>query len=327
MAAFDHPWMLLLLACCWPALRGTGMRWQGHASLSVVPQDRLSSGLDWALRAVAAAAVAAMVLGLAGLHDGPLGVQRQGLGAHVVVALDRSLSMDEPFALRGEKAGETKAEAASRMLAAFFARRPHDSFGVVAFSTSPIPAMPLTAHRDAVTASIRAMADRGLANTDIGAGVAMGLAQFDGDPATAARVLLLVSDGAGAIPEPTRDYIRAAAHRSGAHLYYLYLRSGDDPPLAEDEDYSHNLGRPAGLDAFFRTLGEHYAGFEARDPGAIDAATRRIDALETQPMTYRETLPRRDLDGACYGVAALCLAIGLLAQLAERQMSPPRAVP
>ncbi len=325
MPSFDHPWVLLLLAGCLPALLGSGLRWQGYASLMAVPSDALSDGLDWALRAVSALALAAIVLGLAGLHDGPLSVLRQGVGAHVVIALDRSLSMDEPFALRGEKSGESKSQAAARLLAAFFAGRPHDSFGLVAFSTSPIPAMPLTAHRDAVAASIGAMAEKGLANTDIGAGVAMGLAQFDRDPATAARVLLLVTDGAGAIPEPTRDYIRAKARRSGAHLYYLYLRSGDDPPLVEDEDESHNLGRPAGLDAFFRTLGGTYAGFEARDPGAIAAATRRIGALETQPITYRETLPRRDLDGACYGVAAICLAIGLLAQLAERGI-PARPV-
>ena len=318
MPSVDHPWVLSLLVLCWPALLGAGQRWLGHASLATIPGDSFSTALDWLLRALAALALAAMVLGLAGLHDGPLGVERHGLGAHVVVALDRSLSMDEPFALRGEKSAESKAEAASRMLAAFFARRPHDSFGVVAFSTSPIPAMPLTSHRDAVAASIRAMAQKGLANTDIGAGISMGLAQFDGDPVGAARVLVLVSDGAGAIPEPTRDYIRAAAQRSGAHLYYLYLRSGDDPPLAEEADESHDLERPAGLDSFFRTLGQSYAGFEARDAGAIEAATRRIDALETRPITYREMLPRRDLDGVCYGVAALCLAIGLLAQLAER---------
>ena len=322
MPRVDHPWALLLLAGMLPAMLGTGMRRQGFASLSTVPQDAVSAWLDRGLRAVAAAGVAAMALGIAGLHDGPLGVERTGLGAHVVVALDRSLSMDEAFALRGEKSGESKAQAASRMLAAFFARRPHDSFGVVAFSTSPIPAMPLTAHRDAVSASIRAMARTGLANTDIGAGVSMGLAQFDRDPPGAARVLVLVSDGAGAIPEATRDYIRTAAQRSGAHIYYLYLRSGDDPPLAEDADDSHDLLRPAGLDSFFRTLGDGYQGFEARDAGAIEAATRRIDALETRPMTYREVLPRRDLDGLCYGVAALCLGIGLLAQLAERGIPP-----
>ena len=322
MPTVDHPWVLLLLAGCVPALLGTGLRWLGYASLSTVPKDTLSAVLDWALRAVSSVGLAAIVLGLAGLHDGPVTVERHGTGAHVVVALDRSLSMDEPFALRGEKSGESKAQAASRLLAAFFARRPHDSFAVVAFSTSPIPAMPLTAHRDAVAASIRAMAEHGLANTDIGAGISLGLAQFDGDPAGAARVLVLVSDGAGAIPEPTRDYIRAAAQRSGAHLYYLYLRSGDDPPLAEEADESHDLERPAGLDSFFRTLGQSYTGFEARDAGAIEAATRRIDALETHPITYGETLPRRDLDGVCYGLAAICMVVGLLAQLAERAVSP-----
>ena len=259
MPSVDHPWLLLLLAVCWPALLGTGLRWLPYASLTAIPADTLSACLDWTLRAISALALVALVLGLAGLHDGPLTVERHGLGAHVVLVLDRSLSMDEPFALRGEKSGESKAQAASRMLAAFFARRPHDRFGVIAFSTSPIPAMPLTEHREAVAASIRAMAEKGLANTDIGAGLAMGLAQFDRDPPGAApgvaRVLVLVSDGAGAIAEPVRDYIRAAAQRSGAHIYYLYLRSGDDPPLVEEADESRNLGRPAGLDSFFRTLG------------------------------------------------------------------------
>ncbi len=326
MPSVDHPWLLLLLAVCWPAMRGTGLRWLPYASLTAIPADTLSACLDWTLRAISALALVALVLGLAGLHDGPLTVERHGLGAHVVLVLDRSLSMDEPFALRGEKSGESKAQAASRMLAAFFARRPHDRFGVVAFSTSPIPAMPLTEHREAVAASIRAMAEKGLANTDIGAGLAMGLAQFDRDPPGAApgvaRVLVLVSDGAGAIAEPVREYIRAAAQRSGAHIYYLYLRSGDDPPLVEEADESRNLGRPAGLDSFFRTLGEYYAGFEARDAGAIEAATSRIAALETRQITYSETLPRRDLDGVCYSVAALCLAVGLLAQLAERPIPP-----
>ena len=324
MPAVDHPWVLLLLAACVPALLGSGARWHGFASLAKFPRDRASSALDWILRGVGALALAAMVLGIAGLHDGPRTVERTGFGAHVVVVLDRSLSMDEPFAILGEKASESKTHAASRLLAAFFAQRPHDSFGIVAFSTSPIPAMKLTAHRDAVLASIKAMARRGLANTDIGAGIAMGLAQFAQDPPGAARVLLLVSDGAGAIGEDTRAYIRAAQEQSGAHLYYLYLRSGDDPPLLEEEDESRNLGRPAGLDTFFRSLGGSYQGFEARDAGAIAAATSRIGALETHRLTYCEAQPRRDLDGRCFIVAAICLAVILLAQLAERALLPLR---
>jgi mxaC protein len=325
MPGVDHPWVLLLLAACLPAFLGKGVRLNGFASVAGIPRDPVSEALDWMLRAIEMIALAAMVLGIAGLHDGPRSVERTGTGAHVVVVLDRSLSMDEPFALRGEKATESKSVAASRLLDSFFARRPHDSFGVVAFSTSPIPAMPLTAHREAVAASIEAMSRPGLANTDIGAGIALGLAQFDRDPPGAARVLVLVSDGAGAIDEATRAYIRAAQSRSGAHLYYLYLRSGDDPPLAEDVDESHNLERPAGLDTFFRSLGAFYQGFEARDAGAVAAATQRIAALETRQITYSESVKRRDLDGFCFAVAAICLCLSLLAQLAERGLLPARA--
>ena len=242
----DHPWALFLLVACVPALLGSGARWLGFASLAAIPRDPLSGVVDATLRSFATLALAAIVLGIAGLHAGGGEVARIGTGAHVVVVLDRSLSMDEPFALRAEKGTESKSAAAARLLAAFFAQHPHDSFGIVAFSTSPIPAMPLTAHRDAIAASIRAMGRTGLANTDIGAGLALGLAQYDRDPRGAARVLLLVSDGAGDITEATRAYIRKALTRSGAHLYYLYLRSGDDPPLAEKEDDSHSLDRPAG---------------------------------------------------------------------------------
>ena len=81
MPSVDHPWVLLLLAGCWPAMLGSGLPWRGFASLSVVPKDVSSAILDWTLRAVAALAVLATVLGVAGLHDGKLSVERRGIGA------------------------------------------------------------------------------------------------------------------------------------------------------------------------------------------------------------------------------------------------------
>ncbi len=323
--AFDRPLVLLLLAACVPALMGAGWRWRTAPSLIGVPADRTSWLTDIALRVLAAAPVAAIVLGLAGLHAPGRTVSRSGQGAHVAVVLDRSLSMDEGFAIQGEKSHETKTQAAVRLIGAFFAGRPHDSFAVVAFSTAPILAMPLTAHRDAVAASIAAMNRPGLANTDIGAGLAMGLAQFDRDSPDAAHAVLLVTDGAGAIPEWTRDTLRAQAARHHAHLYYLYLRAGDDPPLAEAAGGETDLDKPAGLDAFFRGLGTPYRGFEARDPDAVQAALRQIGGLETRPLTYTETLKRQDLAPACYAAAALCLLLSLLAQAAERDFAavPP----
>lgn len=316
--AFDHPALLALLLACVPPLLGSGARWLPMASLAQAPADLASRAADAVLRGLAALAVAMLVLGLAGPHTGQQSVARIGTGAHVVVALDRSLSMDEPFALRGERARESKTQAAARLLTDFYDRRPHDSFSIVAFSTSPIPVMPLTLHRDAVHAALSAMRGPALANTDIGAAIALGLAQFARDPPGNARVLLLVSDGAGAIPEATRDYIRAAVTKYDAHLYYLYLRAGDDPPLSEDRDDSADLTRPGGLDSFFRGLGTTYQGFEARDADAVDAATRRIASLETRPIAYDETTPRRDLSAVCFWVAATCLLLGLVAQAAER---------
>jgi mxaC protein len=314
----DHPVALGLLLCCVPALAGWGSRWFGVASAAAVPIDRASGFIDAGLRVLAALPVAAIVLALAGLHAGQQSVWRSVTGAHVMVVLDRSLSMDEPFSLVGEKASETKTQAAARMLADLFALRPHDRFGLVAFSTSPILAMPLTDHRDAVSAAIAAMDEKGLANTEIGGGLALGLAQFADDAPGATRVVLLVTDGAGVIPDQTRAYIKAQARLQDAHLYYLYLRAGDDPPLAEDLGDSVNLGRPAGLDAYFRTLGISYAGFEARDPDAVERAARKIDSLETQKIAVREKVKRRELDRACLVFAAICLALSLLAQLAER---------
>ncbi len=319
--AFDQPALLWLSVLAVPLLAGRGWRWCGMPSLLTVPRDSASRGADAALRVLAALPIVALALGLTGLHTGGQLVTRSAKGAHVVVVLDRSLSMDEPFAIVGEKARESKTVAASRMLADFFAARPHDSFGLVAFSTSPIVAMPLTDHREAVAASIAAMHRTGLANTEIGAGLAMGLAQFNGDAPGAARVMLLVSDGAGTISARTQALIRAEAQAQDVHLYYLYLRAGDDPPLSEDAGGDTDMSRPSGLDGFFRGLGVNYAGFEARDPGAVDAVARRIDALETQPILYRDTEKRRELDVWCYAAAALCLLLSLAAQLAERDIT------
>jgi mxaC protein len=79
--------------------------------------------------------------------------------------------------------------------------------------------------------------------------------------------------------------------------------------------------QPAALNAFFRSLGIPYRGFEAADPGAIVAATDAIGRLENKPVTYHETVPRVGYESLCYGSAAACLLIVLLARLAERDFA------
>jgi mxaC protein len=314
----DHAWVLCLLGLCLPALFGRDATWNTVSSLMAVPEDRWSVWLDRGLRLVAAGVVAVIVLGLAGLHRGASEVARIGHGAHVVLVLDRSLSMDEGFARTGEKARTTKTKAAASLIEAFFAKRTQDSFGLVAFSTNPILVMPLTEHRAAMAGAMAAMAQKGLANTDIGAGLEMALGLFARDDPHSARVILFVSDGAGRIPAATQARIRIEALTERVHIYYLYLRSGDAPALAADLAGSNDPTTPASLDAFFRSLDIAYRGFEASDPGAVEAATRAIGQLETRPVTYHETMPRIDERGLCYGLACAGLLILLLARLAER---------
>jgi mxaC protein len=314
----DHVWVLCLLALCLPALLGRDARWRAVSSLMTVPEDPASLWLDRGLRLIAAGVIAAIVLGLAGLHRGANEVERVGHGAHVVLVLDRSLSMDEGFARTGEKARMTKTAAAAQLIEAFFAKRTQDSFGLVAFSTNPILVMPLTEHRAAMAGAMAAMAQKGLANTDIGAGLEMALAMLARDDPQSARVILFVSDGAGRIPDAMQARLRMQALTERIHLYYLYLRSGDAPALAADLAGNNDPTTPASLDAFFRSLDVQYRGYEANDPGAVKAATEAIGALETRPVTYHEMTPRVDEQGLCYGLACLGLLALLLARLAER---------
>jgi len=332
--AIDHPWVLLLLVIAVPPLLGRDTTWHAVPSLAAAPADRAAAWLDGLLRVLAACAVACIVLGLAGLHGGARSVQRTGAGAHIVLVLDRSLSMDEPFALQGHKTALTKTAAAARLLDDFFARRTRDSFGIVAFSTAPMQILPLTAHRDAVQAALRAMRQKALANTDIGGGLLTALQMFAHDNEDATRVILLVSDGAGFITDAVQDDIRAAVLRQHVHMYYLYLRAGDEPPLLEDMGSHTDSTHPAALDAFLHGLGVPYRGFEASDPASIVAATDAIGQLETRPMTYQETQARIDDDRICYVIACVCLALVLLARLAERDFAPrggaavpPRSAP
>jgi mxaC protein len=157
---------------------------------------------------------------------------------------------------------------------------------------------------------------------------------FAHDNEDATRVILLVSDGAGFITDAVQDDIRAAVLRQHVHMYYLYLRAGDEPPLLEDMGSHTDSTHPAALDAFLHGLGVPYRGFEASDPASIVAATDAIGQLETRPMTYQETQARIDDDRICYVIACVCLALVLLARLAERDFAPrggaavpPRSAP
>ncbi len=325
--AVDHPAVLALLPLALLPLLASPFTRSGHPAVGLLPADPLSRIADGGLRGLAILAIAALVLGLAGLHLGARTVERLGLGARVVLLLDRSNSMDNTFANRAaDEQEESKSAAARRLLDAFIQRRPHDRVGVAAFSTAPIPVLPMTDHLEAVRAAIHAIDRPGLAKTDVGRGLALALSLFREDPAIGpeARVLLLVSDGAAVIDPEVQDALRESVARTPVHLYWLFLRTkgsrgifdepapGEDTPQAMPERHLH---------LFLSGLGIPYQAFEADSPDAVAAAIEAIDKQETHPLRYAERIPRHDLAGVAYALATGCVALLLLAKLAERPLS------
>ncbi len=206
-----------------------------YSSLDLIPPDALSKWLDRFIRLVGSLAILSIVLGMAGPYQREKTIERLGTGAHIVLLLDRSSSMNENFTGRylGSKANESKSAMARTLLSEFVDRRAHDLFAMVAFAAAPIYILPLTSDKEAVKAAIAAAGGRGHGVTNIAPGLAMALDFFKGTPKRGSRIILLVSDGAARIDEETRDRLKQTFKETGTTLYWIYLRNPTSAPLAE----------------------------------------------------------------------------------------------
>jgi mxaC protein len=284
----------------------------GYSWNALLPGDGLSRLFDYGVRLAGVLAFAGLILGLSGVYRREFTVERVGQGAHIVLLLDRSRSMDDSFAGRAPAGGEeAKSAAAVRLLGRFIDGRPHDRIGVAAFSTSPLFVLPLTDNRKAVAAAVRAAALPGLAQTHVAKGLALALSYFAGTEAAGSRSVLLVSDGAAVIDPGSEALLRREFAARGARLYWIFLRTAGSPGLFETPDPADDTpqARPERhLHLFFQSLGIPYRAYEAETPAAMQHAMADIGRLENLPMRYTETYPRRELRGACFALAALALA-------------------
>jgi mxaC protein len=312
---FASPWWLLLGAgALLPWLR-PGQPAADYSSAAMIPEDRLSTAIDRGLRALASLALLALAAGIAGPYALEQWEERLGAGAHIVLLVDRSSSMNENFSGRylGGAAGESKNAVARRLLADFVRRRGDDLFAMVAFSAAPRYVMPLTQDREAVLAAIDSIGDRGHGITNIAPGLAMALDFFNGKPATGARIILLVSDGATRIEEESQDLIRQWFQDNQARLNWIYLRSKNSAPLGQPPAGSSENASPEYLlHQYFQSLGVPYTAYEAENPRAAEDAIADVERLANQPLRYLEKVPRQDLAGWFYG-CALILLMPLLA--------------
>jgi mxaC protein len=321
---FLHPTALLLLPLALLPLATARRDTVVFSWIAWLPRDRLGTFLGWAWRALAALAMAAIVLALAGPGRAGTQVLRTGHGAEIVVLFDRSRSMDErmlpadwrqvdPLSLRyqAQSRGEPKGQVARALLAKFVADRPDDRFSLIFFSTQPIHVVPFTQHDEVVQAAIAAGGiGRGLADTDVGRALAAAIAEFDQRAYTGSRIVLLVSDGGARLDAATRRALLAAARRNRVSLNWIYLRSVNSPRLDTPGEPGEAVPEIA-LHRFFQTLPGAYRAYEAEDPDGLARAVADVARQQNFPLDYLETVPRRDDTHAALAAALVCAVLML----------------
>ena len=324
---FEYAWVLLLLPFALLPFIKTGSSIR-YSSLALIPRDRISSIIAAAVKLLAAFAIAALIVGLAQPYRRDVAVEKIGRGAEIVLLLDRSRSMDQSFrSARDHRTWtdtnyETKAEAAARLLAEFAAHRVQDLFGMMVFSTLPMPVLDFTRKQEVIQAAIAAGdKGKGLADTEIGAALEAALALFASRPYQGSRVILLVSDGGAHIDFETRARIAYAMKRQKISLYWIYLRSFRSPGLDSDLPAEAAESVPEYfLHKFFQSIGSPYQAFEAENPRAMERAISEIDRLENLPIRFTEVVARQDLSQWCFGsalIASLLLAVFAALEMKE----------
>jgi mxaC protein len=335
MLAFDQPWALAALPLAIVPLLPIAGETVPVAGVALLPRDPIATALAWLLRTLAAAAIASLVVALASPYVPERREPRTVTGGEIVIALDRSRSMDQSFATAGPlTAGgwtaqrESKGEVARRLLSEFTRGRDHDRFALVVFSSRPMRVLEFTDRPDTVQAAIAASnIGRGLSDTDVGAALLAALEQFADRPYSGLRVVLLVSDGGAQLdPEVQRELARAF-RRERAQLYWIYLRSRGSPGLRPEGVAEADAGaiQEVALDRFFRGMGTPYSVYEAENPAAVDRAIADIARLASQPMEVQAVSPRREARTPWIVAAALATALVLAFRVGGRWLAGARA--
>ena len=201
-------------------------------------------------------------------------VLKKGKGAQIGLVLDRSASMDDPFAGgdNNKSIAETKSAAASRLIVDFFDSRTDDMVGVITFSNSAMFILPLTNNKEAIRAAVSATAGNALFQTNIAAGLTSSAELFTSIENSGSRAVILLSDGAGRIDAKTQQKIKEWFDKYEIGLYWIVLRQPggisifeEDVPLHQD----YQLPPQVELYEFFKTFKSPFQAYEAEDPKSL----------------------------------------------------------
>ena len=317
---FLHPLVLWLLPLALLPILLERSNTRSYSWVDMLPSDPLSDLIGLLLKILSAISITFIIIGLAGPHSLEQKIERIGVGAQIGMVIDRSASMDDPFAgMANGRVGETKSVAASRLMTEFVSTRKNDMIGIITFSNSAMYVLPLTESREAVLAAIKATAGNSLFQTNIGGGLTSAVGLFENVPDSGSRAIILLSDGAGRMGGDAQQKLRDWLQRYNITLYWIVLRqpggisifneyiAKDDGPLPSEVE----------LYEYFKTLRTPFSAYEAEDPKSLAAAMADINQKEKKPIKYLEKIPGHNFTQLCYIIAALMIALLLSVKYLE----------
>jgi mxaC protein len=319
---FNHPLVLWLLPLALLPILLERTHSRSYSWIDMLPKDPLSNLIGLLLKILAAISLTCIILGLAGPHSLEQKVERLGVGAQIALVIDRSASMDDPFAGNAAQGqvGETKSVAASRLMTEFVNARKNDMVGVITFSNSAMYVLPLTESREAVLAAIKATAGNSLFQTNIGGGLTSSVSLFEKVPDSGSRAIILLSDGAGRMGSDAQQKLRDWLQRFNVSLYWIVLKQPGGRSIF-DENYvrKDDAALPAEIELhdYFKTLNTPFQAYEAEDPKSLASAIADINQKEKKPIKYLEKIPGKDFTQVCYFIAMLMIALLLSVKYLE----------
>ena len=309
---WTYPWVLWALPLAVLPLFNYGARTFAYPRTAEWPRDAASDWLRALLRMTGALTLIVLIVASAAPYLEGGTQTMSGTGAEIVIVLDRSGSMSEPLVgAEGEAAGhESKINAARRILLAFMKRRPGDTFGMTTFNASPVGVAPLSEDRALVEAGLISAVARSEGYTAPASALALALDYFRDRPVTAARVVLLVSDGGATIKEENREKLRDLFDASHASLIWIYTRGEEEPSVVSRR---RAVSDSLTMHRFFEDMKIPYEMFEVTSAEGLEHAIAEVGRMTNLPTRYEQRLPRKDLAAPLFmialaGIAALVLA-------------------
>ena len=302
MTLFDYqlaqPMMLLLLPLLLlPWFSRTQVKTIAHTNF--IPVDPLSNLIGYTLKSLVSFVLLCLILSLTGPYIPEKTVQRVGSGAEIVMLVDRSRSMDDPFLSRKELTTSSRSVAqenskrrtANRYLLEFVNKRPDDRFGFILF--------------------------RGLSETYIAKALIKAAEMYSKQPYRGSRTVLLVSDGGQQMTTEEQQTIAKLYRQENLSIYWIYM--GEITGLASNNQDIENvwsIDRPERkLHAFFESLNIPYHVFETDSVASFSATMDTIDKQQHQPLMVEELIPQESKTAPFLWAAMLTMLLLLMAQL------------